>query len=76
MNKQVVETFVCPLCGQTVDESLREYHKNLEEWALSTIGEANPDWSGPSGDEKAAQHYRRVVLALGEESAVAHAGQN
>lgn len=56
------ENFICPLCGQTVDETLREYHRNLEEWAISTIGESNPDWMGTMGEEKAIEHYRRIVL--------------
>lgn len=56
------ETFTCPVCGQTVDENLREYHRNLEEWAVHTISQANPDWAGQEGASKAVEHYRRVIL--------------
>lgn len=57
------DIFICPLCNQEVDENVKDYHRNLEEWAINEILDANPDWRlSPTGLEKAEEFYRRVVL--------------
>lgn len=61
--KKQKNIFICPLCNQEVDENVKDYHRNLEEWAINEILDANPDWSNsPDGQKKAEEFYRKVVL--------------
>jgi hypothetical protein len=57
------EVFICPVCNCEVDENIKDYHRNLEEWAINEILEANPDWKNdPDNHKKALEFYRRIIL--------------